>query len=151
MQCPYCGHKDSKVVDSRSSDDGLSIRRRRQCLECGERFTSYERIEFAPLMILKKNGSVEPFDRAKLLRSLLTATAKRGIQIEVLNDFVNKIEIDLQDEFRGKNVSSQVLGDEILRRLMDIDMVAYVRFASVYKDFKDINEFTEELKRLSKR
>ena len=151
MQCPYCGHKDSKVVDSRSSDDGLSIRRRRQCLECGERFTSYERIEFAPLMILKKNGSVEPFDRAKLLRSLLTATAKRGIQIEVLNDFVNKIEIDLQDEFRGKNVSSQVLGDEILRRLMDIDMVAYVRFASVYKDFKDINEFTEELKRLSKK
>lgn len=151
MQCPYCGHKDSKVVDSRSSDDGLSIRRRRQCLECGERFTSYERIEFAPLMILKKNGSIEPFDRAKLLRSLLTATAKRGIQIEVLNDFVNKIEIDLQDEFRGKNVSSQVLGDEILRRLMDIDMVAYVRFASVYKDFKDINEFTEELKRLSKR
>ncbi len=151
MRCPYCGHADSKVVDSRSSDDGLSIRRRRECLECGERFTSYERIEFAPLMILKKNGAVEPFDRSKLLRSLLTATAKRGIPIETLNEFVNTLEVDLQDQFRGKNVSSQVLGDEVLRRLKNIDMVAYVRFASVYKDFKDVNEFTEELKRLSKK
>jgi transcriptional repressor NrdR len=151
MRCPYCGHADSKVVDSRSSDDGLSIRRRRECLECGERFTSYERIEFAPLMILKKNGAVEPFDRSKLLRSLLTATAKRGIPVETLNEFVNTLEVDLQDQFRGKNVSSQVLGDEVLRRLKNIDMVAYVRFASVYKDFKDVNEFTEELKRLSKK
>lgn len=150
MQCPFCGHGDSKVVDSRSSDDGLSIRRRRQCLECGERFTSYERIEFAPLMVLKKDGSIEPFDRQKLLRSLLTASVKRGIPLETLNDFVNQLELDLQDRYRGKSITSKVLGDEVLSRLMDIDMVAYIRFASVYKDFKDVNEFTEELQRISK-
>ncbi len=149
MRCPYCGNSDSKVIDSRSSEDSLSIRRRRQCLACGERFTSYERIEFAPLMVLKKNGAVEPFDKSKLMRSLLTATAKRGITAETLNEFVNTLEVDLQNQFRGKNISSQVLGDEVLRRLKNIDMVAYVRFASVYKDFKDLNEFTEELQRLS--
>ena len=148
MLCPNCGNGDTKVVDSRSSDDDTSIRRRRECLECGARFTTYERIEQAPVMILKKDGSVEPFDKQKLLRSLLTCTAKRRITLEQLTNLVQNVENEVREKYR-KEVSSQVLGDTVLKHLVDLDKVAYIRFASVYKDFQNLNEFNEELSRLS--
>ena len=148
MLCPSCGASDSKVVDSRSADDGSSIRRRRECLECGARFTTYERLELVPVMIAKKDGTIEPFDRQKLLRSLLTATAKRNISIETLNQLVINVEGEIRDKFR-KEVPSHDLGDIVLMHLKDLDKVAYIRFASVYKDFQDLGEFNAELKKLS--
>ena len=148
MQCPNCGNEDSKVVDSRSSDDGASIRRRRECLECGARFTTYERLEEMPLTIEKNDGGLEPFDRAKMLRSLLTATIKRDIPLSALEKLVADVETGLRDRYRGASIPSSALGDEVLIRLQDLDKVAYVRFASVYKDFKDLGEFNSELKRL---
>ena len=148
MQCPNCGFVESKVVDSRSSEDGLAIRRRRECLECGTRFTTYERREEIPVMIEKRNGSIEPFDRSKLIRSLLTATAKRDIPLDSLEELVTSVENDLRDKYKGA-IPSSALGDEVLIRLKDMDKVAYVRFASVYKDFKDLSEFNSELARLS--
>ena len=144
MRCPACNYHESKVVDSRSSDDGCSIRRRRECLECGARFTTYERREEAPLLILKKNGSVEPFDRNKLLHGLFTATAKRNIPVESLNALIDNVENDARSKHRNE-ISSKELGNMVLVRLRDLDKVAYIRFASVYKDFKDLDEFTSEL------
>lgn len=144
MRCPACNYHESKVVDSRSSDDGYSIRRRRECLECGARFTTYERREEAPLLIVKKNGSVEPFDRNKLLHGLFTATAKRDIPVESLNALIDNVENDARSKHRNE-ISSKELGNMVLVRLRDLDKVAYIRFASVYKDFKDLDEFTSEL------
>ncbi|NTU89453.1 MAG: transcriptional repressor NrdR [Actinobacteria bacterium] len=144
MRCPACNYHESKVVDSRSSDDGCSIRRRRECLECGARFTTYERREEAPLLIEKKNGSVEPFDRNKLLHGLFTATAKRNIPVESLNSLIDNVENDARSKHRNE-ISSKELGNMVLVRLRDLDKVAYIRFASVYKDFKDLDEFTSEL------
>lgn len=148
MFCPSCGHTESKVVDSRSSEDDKSIRRRRECLSCGARFTTYERLEETPVMILKRDGAVEPFDRAKLLRSLLTATAKREIPLSSLEQLVVKVENTLREQYRGE-IPSQALGDLVLIQLKDLDLVAYIRFASVYKDFKDLGEFTSELEKLA--
>lgn len=148
MLCPKCGQVKSKVIDSRSSDDGSCIRRRRECLACGARFTTYERREESPLMITKKDGSTEPFERAKLLRSLLTATAKRNIPLSTLEDLVSEVEHSLRSKHKGE-VTSQMLGDQVLRSLESTDKVAYIRFASVYKDFKDLSEFNEELNKLS--
>lgn len=148
MHCPNCGYTESKVVDSRSSNEETSIRRRRECEKCGARFTTYERFEEMPLIIKKNDGSSEPFNRGKMLRSLLTATAKRDIPIKALEKLVGDVEADLRDKYRSLVVSSSVLGDQVLIRLQDLDKVAYVRFASVYKDFKDIGEFNAELKRL---
>ena len=147
MLCPNCSCNDSRVIDSRSFDDGASIKRRRECLQCGTRFTTFERREEEPIMVLKRDGHVEPFDRSKLLKSLLSATAKRNLSLHVLEAFVDTIENDIRNTYRGP-IPSTSLGDQVLIRLRDLDKVAYIRFASVYKDFKDLDELSEELKRL---
>ncbi len=148
MRCPFCGHAETKVVDSRTSESQDAIRRRRECLACSERFTTYERREEMPLMVLKKDGSLEPFDRAKLMRGLLVATAKRGVGPERLEALIDDIESELHNTFRYE-VDSRRLGDMVLNRLLELDKVAYVRFASVYKEFQDLDEFTRELKGLA--
>ena len=145
MRCPFCGHDETKVVDSRTSESQDAIRRRRECLSCGERFTTYERREEMPLMVVKKDGSVEPFDRAKLLRGLMVATAKRHVSVDQLEHLIDDIESDLHNALTYEMSSSQ-LGDMVLRRLRALDKVAYIRFASVYKEFQDLDEFTSELK-----
>jgi len=150
MRCPFCGHEETKVVDSRMSESQDAIRRRRECLSCSERFTTYERREETPLMVVKKGGTAEPFDRGKLLRGLMVATAKRGVSVEQLEALITDIETDLHNSFRYEVGSSQV-GDMVLMRLRDLDKVAYVRFASVYKEFQDLDEFTSELKALGRR
>ena len=148
MRCPFCGHDETKVVDSRTSESQDAIRRRRECLKCTERFTTYERREEMPLMVVKKDGTVEPFDRAKLLRGLLVATAKRNVSHDQLDALIDDIESELHNTFRYEVESTRV-GDMVLRRLRKVDKVAYVRFASVYKEFQDLDEFTSELKGLS--
>ncbi len=147
MRCPFCGHDETKVVDSRTSESQDAIRRRRECLSCAERFTTYERREEMPLMVVKKDGAVEPFDRGKLLRGLMVATTKREVAIDRLEALIDDIESELHNSFRYE-VDSAVLGDMVLTRLRDLDKVAYVRFASVYKEFQDLDEFTSELKKL---
>lgn len=147
MRCPFCGHDETKVVDSRVSEAGDTIRRRRECLECQKRFTTYERREDVPLMVVKKDGTREPFDRGKLLRGLVVATAKRDVTQDALEALVDGIESELHNSFRYE-IASEQLGDMILKALRKLDKVAYVRFASVYKEFQDLDEFTSELKRL---
>ncbi len=148
MLCPNCSCKESRVIDSRSFDDGASIKRRRECLECGTRFTTFERREEGPIMVLKRDGHVEPFDRSKLLKSLLSATAKRNVSLHTLEAFVDMVENDIRNTYRGP-IPFSSLGDQVLIRLVDLDKVAYIRFASVYKDFKDIDELREELESLT--
>lgn len=148
MLCPNCSCKESRVIDSRSFDDGASIKRRRECLECGTRFTTFERREEEPIMVLKRDGHVEPFDRSKLLKGLLSATAKRNVSLHTLEAFVDMVENDIRNTYRGP-IPSSSLGDQVLIRLVDLDKVAYIRFASVYKDFKDIDELREELESLT--
>ena len=148
MRCPRCGCEESKVVDSRPSESNDAIRRRRECAGCGLRFTTYERCEEMPIIVLKRDGHKEPFDRQKLMRGLMTATVKRDIPVERLSALIDDIQATLRD--RGSlEVSSSDLGSMVLHRLIDVDKVAYVRFASVYRDFKDIEEFREELRSLS--
>lgn len=147
MRCPACDYTESKVIDSRSSEDGGSIRRRRECLKCGARFTTYEKREEMPLLILKKDGSIEPFDRNKLLHGLFIASGKRNIPVEELEGLIDDVEADARKQYRTE-ISSKALGDMVLKRLGDLDGVAYIRFASVYKDFKDLDEFTSELQKL---
>ncbi len=148
MRCPFCGHGETKVVDSRVSESQDAIRRRRECLSCQQRFTTYERREDVPLMVVKRDGTAEPFDRSKLLRGLIVASAKRNVAIEQLEALINDIESELHNTFRYEVPSTQ-LGDMVLARLKGVDKVAYVRFASVYKSFQDLDEFTSELKGLS--
>lgn len=148
MRCPKCGCEESKVVDSRPAENNDSIRRRRECASCGFRFTTYERREELPLVVRKHDGSKEPFDREKLMRGLVRATVKRDIPIDVLDKLIGDIESELRDHGTTE-VDSSALGEMVLHRLADIDKVAYVRFASVYRDFKDIEEFSAELRRLS--
>ncbi|MDR0309122.1 MAG: transcriptional regulator NrdR [Coriobacteriales bacterium] len=147
MRCPICGYPDSKVNDSRPSDDGLSIRRRRECLSCQARFTTFERYYESPLIVIKNNQSSEPFDRNKIMRGLMTATKKRNISPGQLEALIDDIETEIRNTLKNE-IHSKVLGDMVLERLRDIDDVAYIRFASVYKDFKNTNEFTEALKGL---
>lgn len=147
MRCPFCGHVETKVVDSRVSESGDAIRRRRECLACEQRFTTYERREEMPLMVLKKDSSREPFDRGKLLRGLIVATAKRNVTPAQLESLIDDIETELHNSF-SYEVSAKHLGDMVLKRLLDLDKVAYVRFASVYKQFQDLDEFTSELTKL---
>ncbi|MCL1879912.1 MAG: transcriptional regulator NrdR [Actinomycetia bacterium] len=148
MRCSVCGHPDSKVVDSRPSDDGLSIRRRRECLKCKVRFTTYERQNESPLIVLKNNRSSEPFDRNKLMRGLMSATKKRDIPPARLEALINDVEQEIRNALKNE-VRSKVLGNMVLAHLKNIDDVAYIRFASVYKDFKDADEFREALEELS--
>ncbi|HEY5431891.1 MAG TPA: transcriptional regulator NrdR [Coriobacteriia bacterium] len=147
MKCPFCGHDETKVVDSRVSESQDAIRRRRECLVCEQRFTTYERVEEMPLMVIKKDGHREPFDRTKLLRGLTAATVKRDVSPEQLQQLIDDVEADLHDSFRYE-ISAKQLGDLVLEHLKALDRVAYVRFASVYKEFKDLDEFTRELKGL---
>jgi len=148
MRCPKCGCEESKVVDSRPSENHEAIRRRRECMRCGTRFTTYERREETPLLVVKKDGTKETFDRQKIMRGLVRATVKRNIPINTLDALLDDIENDLRDH--GINeISSQEIGNMVLKRLLDVDKVAYVRFASVYRDFKDVEEFSEELRSLT--
>lgn len=149
MKCPFCGFEEDRVIDSRPTEEGYAIRRRRECLDCKKRFTTYENIERKPLMVIKKDNSRQVFDSSKLLNRLLIACAKRPVSISVLEKIVSDIEgIFYKDHLR--EVSSTEIGDEVLDRLKEIDEVAYVRFASVYKDFSDIDTFTKEIKRIKR-
>lgn len=150
MKCPYCNYPESKVVDSRATEENCSIRRRRECLSCGERFTTYERLEELPLTVIKKDGRTEFFDRNKLLTGLLKACEKRPIQRKDLEDIVKDVERELRNGMETE-VESGRLGELVMDRLREIDEVAYVRFASVYRQFKDINIFKQELEKLLER
>ncbi|OGW59403.1 MAG: transcriptional regulator NrdR [Nitrospirae bacterium RBG_16_64_22] len=145
MNCPFCSHVEDKVVDSRTSKDGAAIRRRRECLKCGKRFTTYERVEDILPMVVKKDGRREPFDRGKILSGLKKACEKRPVSVERLEEVVGEIEASLQDRTE-KEIPSSEVGEAIMRKLHDLDPVAYVRFASVYREFKDVNQFMDELK-----
>jgi len=147
MRCPFCGTEETKVVDSRVSEGQDAIRRRRECLECSQRFTTYERIEEQPLMVVKRDGSREPWDRNKLMRGLMTASAKRDITAAQLETLVTNVETEIRNSL-GYEVSARQVGDMVLKRLRELDGVAYIRFASVYKSFKDLDEFTAELTEL---
>lgn len=148
MRCPKCGCEESKVVDSRPSESNDAIRRRRECTKCSFRFTTYERCEELPLLVVKKDGRKETFDRQKLMRGLLTATVKRDVPMSSLTGLIDDIESALRDGGVSE-ISSQELGSMVLKRLIAVDKVAYVRFASVYRDFKDVDEFSEELRSLN--
>ena len=147
MKCPFCGHQEDKVVDSRASSEGAAIRRRRECLSCGKRFTTYEHIEEHRLMVIKKDGRREPFDRHKLLGGLVKACEKRPVGMAQLEQLVDELERDLSTSFE-REVSSREIGERVMRRLHSLDPVAYVRFASVYREFKDVEQFMSELKDL---
>jgi transcriptional repressor NrdR len=147
MKCPFCGDLDNRVIDSRLSKDGAVIRRRRECLECGRRFTTYERVEEVLPLVIKKDGRREPFDRMKILMGLKKACEKRPISITTLEKVVDKIEHKIL-ESGEKEIPSTVVGEEVMRELYNLDHIAYVRFASVYRSFKDINQFMDELKDL---
>lgn len=149
MKCPYCGYEESKVIDSRPTDEGERIRRRRECLKCAKRFTTYEVIETVPIVVIKKDKSREAFDRNKLLNGLLRACEKRPVSIDTLESVVDDIESRLQNSL-DREVPSTLIGRYAMERLKDVDEVAYVRFASVYRQFKDINTFMEELSRMMK-
>ncbi|OLA13031.1 MAG: transcriptional regulator NrdR [Coprococcus sp. CAG:131-related_45_246] len=146
MKCPECGYEDSKVIDSRPAEN--KIRRRRECLSCNCRFTTYEMVETIPLMVVKKDNTIEPFDRDKLINRLARATVKRPVQIEDLEKMVEDIVQELKNQFR-REVSSDEIGELVLRRLKDIDKVAYIRFASVYRDFNDIDSFVRIISELN--
>ena len=143
MKCPYCGYSESKVIDSRPADEGSSIRRRRECLSCGKRFTTYETVESLPMVVVKKDGSRQSFDRRKVLR----ACEKRPVPLAELERIAAEIEQDLQNSME-REVSTEKIGERVMERLRDVDQVAYVRFASVYRQFKDIDTFMEELNKL---
>jgi transcriptional repressor NrdR len=147
MKCPFCGEIDNKVIDSRLSKDGAVIRRRRECIICGRRFTTYEHIEEIPVMIVKKDGRREVFSRDKVRSGLQKACQKRNISINVIEEFLDELERDLR-ETGEKEISSNKIGEKVMAKLHEIDDVAYVRFASVYREFKDVNDFVSELKNL---
>ena len=147
MKCPFCSYEESKVIDSRPTDEGERIRRRRECLNCAKRFTTYEMIESLPIIVIKKDGSRETFDRQKLLTGMLRACEKRPVSIETLDRVISEIETVIQNSL-DREVSSDKIGELVMEKLKDIDEVAYVRFASVYRQFKDINTFMDELNKL---
>ncbi len=147
MKCPFCGFADSKVVDSRPTDEDLSIRRRRECLSCGKRFTTYETVEKTPILVIKRDKSRQAFDREKLLRGLMRACEKRPISMETLEKIVTNIESRVQGSL-DREVTSEQIGEYAMEELKDIDKVAYVRFSSVYRDFKDITSFRDTIAKL---
>jgi transcriptional repressor NrdR len=147
MKCPYCGNLDNKVIDSRMTKEGSSVRRRRECLDCNRRFTTYERVEHLPLVLIKKDGRRETFTRTKVLAGMQRACEKRNISINTLEEFVDELERELQ-ELGEKELPASVVGERVMTKLHELDAVAYVRFASVYREFKDIDDFMSELKEL---
>lgn len=147
MICPHCHHDSSKVVDSRPSDEGRAIRRRRECEYCGTRFTTFERIEKSPLLVIKKNGNREEFRREKLLRGLVRAAEKRPVTMDQMNAIVDKVENEIRAT--GENeVKSQDIGEHVMKELADVDDVTYIRFASVYREFKDMSRFMNEVQEM---
>jgi transcriptional repressor NrdR len=149
MKCPFCKSDDTRVVDSREGKDGLSVRRRRECNDCQERFTTYERVHHAEVMVVKKDGRREEFDRNKIIAGMRKACEKRPVSIEVIEDFVSSLEKEFLE--RGeREISSEDIGKKLIEKLYEIDQVAYVRFASVYRSFKDVNEFLDEVTGLLK-
>ena len=149
MKCPFCGHDDSKVVDSRPTDEGTSIRRRRECLKCLKRFTTYETVERMPLMLVKRDGTRQPYDRQKLLGGLVKACENRPVSLMQLEQIVDNVEQRVFSALESE-VSSKTIGELVMEQLRSVDEVAYVRFASVYRQFKDINTFMDELNTLLK-
>ena len=147
MKCPFCSFEESKVIDSRPTDEGQRIRRRRECLSCGKRFTTYEITESLPIIVIKKDKSRETFNRDKLMTGLLRACEKRPVSIDTLDNMIDEIETTLQNSL-DREVSSEKIGQLVMEKLKKIDEVAYVRFASVYRQFKDINTFMRELNKL---
>ena len=147
MKCPYCGYKESKVVDSRPADEGNSIRRRRECLACEKRFTTYETMESLPMVVIKKDGSRQSFDRSKVLSSMLRACEKRTVPLGRLEQMAAEIEQNLQNSLE-KEITTDMVGEQVMEKLRGVDEVAYVRFASVYRQFKDIHTFMAELAKL---
>ncbi|MBU7005599.1 transcriptional regulator NrdR [Phosphitispora fastidiosa] len=150
MKCPFCGFMESKVLDSRPADDGNAIRRRRECADCGRRFTTYEKIDEIPLVVVKKDGRREVFDRAKILGGIIKAGEKRSISMQQMEQMVNDIEKEIRNRM-DIEVGSEQIGEFVMDRLRKLDEVAYVRFASVYRQFQDINSFIDELEKLLKR
>lgn len=147
MKCPFCGFEESKVIDSRPTDEGERIRRRRECLQCAKRFTTYEIIESLPIIVIKKDKSREAFNREKIMNGLLRACEKRPVSIDTLDGVIDEIENHIQNSL-DREVSSEKIGELVMEKLKGIDEVAYVRFASVYRQFKDINTFMNELNKL---
>lgn len=150
MRCLYCGNVESKVVDSRSAEDGMAIRRRRECLNCGKRFTTYEKIESVPIIVIKKDGSRQTYDREKLQRGIMNACASRPVSMDTVDSILDEIEATIRNSLE-REVSSVKIGEMVMDRLRGIDEVSYVRFASVYKQFKDIDTFKKELEEMSKK
>ena len=147
MKCPFCGHDDTRVIDSRPTEDNNSIRRRRVCDECGKRFTTYEKIETIPLMVLKKGNIRETYDRSKIEAGIVRACHKRPISAEQISRLVDSIETEIFSK-EDKEIPSRVIGEFVMEKLKDLDAVAYVRFASVYREFKDVDTFMDELKKV---
>ena len=147
MKCPFCGEIDSKVLDSRSTENGVSIRRRRECLSCGKRFTSYEKVEEMPIMVIKKDGSRQSFNRNKVINGLLRACEKRPVSMDTIDNIVYELETSIYNSLE-REITSVEIGEKVLQKLKKIDDVAFIRFASVYQDFKDIKTFSDEIKKL---
>ena len=147
MKCPYCGYRESKVVDSRPAEEGSSIRRRRECLACEKRFTTYETVESLPMVVIKKDGSRQSFERRKVLNGMIRACEKRPVPLADLERIAGEIEQDLQNSME-REIKTEVIGERVMDRLRSVDQVAYVRFASVYRQFKDIDTFMAELNKL---
>ena len=147
MKCPYCGYSESKVIDSRPADENASIRRRRECLSCAKRFTTYETVESLPMVVVKKDGSRQSFDRRKVLGGMIRACEKRPVPLAELERIASEIEQDLQNSME-REISTETIGEKVMDRLRSVDQVAYVRFASVYRQFKDIDTFMAELNKL---
>ncbi|MDE6926656.1 MAG: transcriptional regulator NrdR [Acetatifactor sp.] len=147
MKCPFCSHENTRVIDSRPADDNNSIRRRRVCDDCGKRFTTYEKIETIPLIIIKKDNNRETYDRSKIEAGVLRACHKRPVSAQQITNLVDEVENDISNR-EEKEISSQVIGEMLMNKLMELDPVAYVRFASVYREFKDVNTFMDELKKM---
>ena len=147
MKCPFCGHPESKVIDSRPADENASIRRRRECLACGKRFTTYETVESLPIVVIKKDGSRQSFDRQKVLRGMIRACEKRPVSLAELERIADEIEQELQNSME-REIRTEAVGEKVMDRLRKVDQVAYVRFASVYRQFKDLDTFMAELNKL---
>ncbi len=150
MKCPFCGHLNNKVINSRLTPDETSIRRRRECIDCGSRFTTYEYVERTPVLVVKRDGRRQPFDRQKLVGGLMRACEKRPVTLEQIDALVAEVDKELQNQMEPE-VSSLRIGEMVLARLRKLDEVAYVRFASVYRQFRDVSEFSEEIKTLAER
>ncbi|MGN0306188.1 MAG: transcriptional regulator NrdR [Lachnospiraceae bacterium] len=147
MKCPFCSHENTRVIDSRPADENNSIRRRRVCDECGKRFTTYEKVETIPLIVIKKDNNRETYDRSKIEAGVLRACHKRPISADQINELVDAVEIAIFNR-EDKEIPSGIIGEMVMNKLKDLDTVAYVRFASVYREFKDINTFMDELKKV---